>query len=101
MQDHREGERAGQTQQQHGRPGGPTCEVRVDAALHAHLRRAARPRLCRAPRHLAEREQVGRAAQRLSRAPLAERAEAARVRALVRVVDVPAGRQRVRMLLTS
>ena len=62
----------------------------MDAPLHAGLRGAARPGLLRPARDLRVRQEVGRAAELLGNAPLAEGAEAARVRASVGVVDVPA-----------
>src|SRR6185436_11729309 len=61
---------------------------RVNAALHADFRSAARPRLADAPGDLAHFEVVGPAAQILAHLALGEGAELALERADVGVVDV-------------
>lgn len=69
---------------------GLTCEFWVDASLHAGLRGAAGPGFLRPARDLCIWQQVGRTAQLLRNAPLAEGAEAACIRAPVGVIDVSA-----------
>ena len=69
-------------------------EVGVDAALQAHLGRAALDRLDHAPLDLVEVEQVRVAAQVQRQRALRERAEPALERADVRVVDVAVADER-------
>ena len=69
-------------------------EVRVDAALQAHLGRAALDRLDHPRLDLLDAEQVRVAAQVERERPLRERAEPALERADVRVVDVAVAHER-------
>jgi hypothetical protein len=67
--------------------GGP-CIARVYPALHAHFRRAALPRFARAPLDFTERQIVWLAAQIFGGLAFRKGAEAAAIRADVRVIDI-------------
>src|SRR3954462_3772417 len=63
-------------------------EARVDAALHAHFGRTARPGLTRARRNLVQRQIVRAPAEVLAHLAFGEGAELTFERADVRVIDV-------------